>query len=44
MANEGATVIKVDREPFVQKALEGVAEMEKTGVWPAGTGKRSEVY
>jgi TRAP-type transport system periplasmic protein len=36
MADEGATVIKVDREPFVRKALEGVAEMEKTGVWPAG--------
>ena len=36
MADEGATIVTVDRAPFAEKALAGVEEMEKDGVWSEG--------
>lgn len=40
MADEGATIIGVDRTSFAEKALSGVEEMEKDGVWSAGLWQR----
>jgi TRAP-type transport system periplasmic protein len=36
MASEGATVVQVDREAFAEKAMNGVATMEKDGEWSEG--------
>jgi TRAP-type C4-dicarboxylate transport system substrate-binding protein len=36
MAAAGATVVKVDKQPFAQKALAGVSTMEADGVWRKG--------
>lgn len=40
MRREGATVVSVDREPFARAALEGVAQMERDGVWSPGLYQR----
>lgn len=40
MADEGATIVEVDQAPFAEKALDGVEEMEKDGVWSAGLWQR----
>ena len=40
MAGEGATVVQVDRDAFAEKALAGVEEMEKEGVWSPGLWER----
>lgn len=40
MADQGATVVVVDRGPFADKALAGVEEMERDGVWSAGLWER----
>jgi tripartite ATP-independent transporter DctP family solute receptor len=36
MAAEGATIVQGDPQPFAEKALSGVATMEKDGEWSAG--------
>ena len=36
MADEGATVVQVDPQPFAEKALSGVETMEKDGEWSQG--------
>jgi TRAP-type C4-dicarboxylate transport system substrate-binding protein len=36
MAEQGATIHQIDPGPFAEKALAGVEEMEKEGVWRAG--------
>ena len=36
MVQEGATEVKVNREPFAEKALSGVATMEADGEWGQG--------
>jgi TRAP-type transport system periplasmic protein len=36
MAAEGSTIVEVDREAFAEKALSGVATMEKDGEWSEG--------
>lgn len=36
MAAEGATIVQVDPQPFAEKALSGVATMEKDGEWSQG--------
>lgn len=36
MASEGATVIKLDTQPFAKKALSGVDQMEADGEWRKG--------
>jgi TRAP-type C4-dicarboxylate transport system substrate-binding protein len=40
MRREGATVVAVDKAPFAQAALEGVAQMERDGVWSPGLFQR----
>ncbi|WP_366554549.1 TRAP transporter substrate-binding protein [Aquibaculum sediminis] len=40
MADEGATVVEVDREPFAERALSGVEEMEEAGTWSKGLWER----
>lgn len=40
MRREGATVHRVDIEPFARAALEGVAQMERDSVWSAGLFQR----
>jgi TRAP-type C4-dicarboxylate transport system substrate-binding protein len=40
MRREGATIVVVDKAPFAQAALEGVAQMERDGVWSAGLFQR----
>jgi TRAP-type transport system periplasmic protein len=36
MAAEGATIVAVDKAPFAEAALAGVAQMEADGVWSTG--------
>lgn len=36
MADEGATIVQVDPQPFAEKALSGVETMEKDGEWSQG--------
>ena len=36
MADEGATIVEVDPQPFAEKALAGVATMEQDGEWSQG--------
>ena len=36
MADEGATIVEVDPQPFAEKALSGVATMEQDGEWSQG--------
>lgn len=36
MADQGATIVQVDPQPFAEKALSGVETMEKDGEWSQG--------
>jgi TRAP-type C4-dicarboxylate transport system substrate-binding protein len=40
MQREGATIGNVDKAPFAQAALEGVAQMERDNVWATGLFQR----
>jgi tripartite ATP-independent transporter DctP family solute receptor len=40
MAGQGATLVPVDQQPFAEKALGGVAAMEKDGEWSPGLWQR----
>jgi TRAP-type C4-dicarboxylate transport system substrate-binding protein len=40
MRREGATVTEVEKAPFIRAALDGVAQMERDGVWSQGLFER----
>lgn len=40
MAADGATIVAVDKQPFADAALAGVAQMEADGVWSEGLFQR----